>query len=97
MVKNVKRYRKDLERDGSPLAERDELGRYTHLGKFEGPNHKLLPSTLFTLAGLPNIFLTRNPKKHKERHRKCIGFMRIKLLKMLISFICILLILLSKI
>ena len=33
MVKNVKRYRKDLERDGSPLAERDELGRYIHLGE----------------------------------------------------------------
>lgn len=32
MVKNIKRYRKDLERDGSPLAERDELGRYVHLG-----------------------------------------------------------------
>ncbi len=32
MVKNIKRYRKDLERDGSPLAERDEFGRYVHLG-----------------------------------------------------------------
>lgn len=32
MVKNIKRYRKDLERDGSPLAERDESGRYIHLG-----------------------------------------------------------------
>ena len=32
MVKNIKRYRKDLERDGSPLAERDEHGRYVHLG-----------------------------------------------------------------
>ena len=36
MVKNVKRYRKDLERDGSPLAERDELGRYIHLGERGG-------------------------------------------------------------
>ena len=33
MVKNIKRYRKDLERDGSPLAERDEQGRYVHLGQ----------------------------------------------------------------
>ncbi len=32
LVKNIKRYRKDLERDGSSLAERDELGRYVHLG-----------------------------------------------------------------
>ena len=31
MVKNIKRYRKDLERDGSPLAERNEAGRYVHL------------------------------------------------------------------
>jgi tubulin polyglutamylase TTLL1 len=28
MVKNIKRYRKDLERENSPLAEKDELGRY---------------------------------------------------------------------
>ena len=33
MVKNIKRYRRDLERDGSPLAERDETGRYIHLGQ----------------------------------------------------------------
>ena len=32
MVKNIKRYRKDLEKDGSPMAERDEHGRYIHLG-----------------------------------------------------------------
>ena len=32
MVKNIKRYRKDLEKDGSHLAERDEYGRHTHLG-----------------------------------------------------------------
>ena len=32
MVKNIKRYRKDLERDGSPLATRDEHGRYVYLG-----------------------------------------------------------------
>ena len=31
MFKNIKRYRKDLERDGSPLAERNEFGRYIHL------------------------------------------------------------------
>ena len=34
MVKNIKRYRKDLERDGSPLAERDEYGQFIHLGKY---------------------------------------------------------------
>ena len=31
MVKNIKRYRRDLEREGNPLAEKDELGRYIHL------------------------------------------------------------------
>ena len=33
MVKNIKRYRRDLERDGSPLSERDEHGKYVYLGK----------------------------------------------------------------
>ena len=31
MVRNIKRYRRDLEREASPLAERDENGRYVHL------------------------------------------------------------------
>lgn len=31
MVRNYKRYRRDLEKEGSPLAERDGLGRYIHL------------------------------------------------------------------
>ena len=35
-MKNIKRYRRDLERDGSPLAERDETGRYIHLGQEGG-------------------------------------------------------------
>lgn len=34
LVKNIKRYRKDLERDGSTLAERDDAGRYIHLGGY---------------------------------------------------------------
>jgi len=33
MVKNIKRYRKDLEKEGNHLAEKDEIGRYIHLGK----------------------------------------------------------------
>ena len=32
MVKNIKRYRRELERDGNPIAEKDETGRYIHLG-----------------------------------------------------------------
>ncbi|XP_063712833.1 polyglutamylase complex subunit TTLL1-like isoform X1 [Symsagittifera roscoffensis] len=31
VVKNIKRYRKDLEKEGSPLAEKDEHGHYIHL------------------------------------------------------------------
>ncbi|UYV75251.1 hypothetical protein LAZ67_12003102 [Cordylochernes scorpioides] len=31
MVRNIKRYRKDLEREGSPLAEKDENGKYVLL------------------------------------------------------------------
>ena len=32
MVKNIKRYRRDLEKEGNPLAEKDEHGRFIHLG-----------------------------------------------------------------
>ncbi|XP_061920800.1 probable tubulin polyglutamylase TTLL1 isoform X2 [Entelurus aequoreus] len=31
MIKNIKRYRKELEKEGSPLAEKDENGKYIHL------------------------------------------------------------------
>ncbi|ELT87418.1 hypothetical protein CAPTEDRAFT_168095 [Capitella teleta] len=31
MVKNIKRYRKDLDKEGNPLAEKDETGHYIHL------------------------------------------------------------------
>jgi tubulin polyglutamylase TTLL1 len=31
MVKNIKRYRKDLEKDKDPFAEKDEQGRYIHM------------------------------------------------------------------
>jgi len=34
MVKNIKRYRKDLEKEGSPLAEKDETGRFIHFGQY---------------------------------------------------------------
>ena len=41
MVKNIKRYRKDLEKDGSPFAERDEHGKYIHLGDIYDYDHLL--------------------------------------------------------
>ena len=31
MVKNIKSYRKELEKEGGPLAEKDENGKYLHL------------------------------------------------------------------
>ncbi len=31
MVKNIKRYRKELAKEGNPLADRDENGVYKHL------------------------------------------------------------------
>lgn len=31
MIKNIKRYRKDMEKEGSPLAEKDENGKYLYL------------------------------------------------------------------
>jgi tubulin polyglutamylase TTLL1 len=32
MVKNIKRYRRELEKEGSPLAEKDSYGNYVYLG-----------------------------------------------------------------
>ena len=40
MVRNIKRYRKDLEKYGNPLAERDAMGRFVHLGKGPSNNHR---------------------------------------------------------
>ena len=54
MVKNIKRYRRDLERDGSPLAERDETGRYIHLGQEGG---KGLVSTVISVTMLEILAL----------------------------------------
>ncbi|TRY84043.1 hypothetical protein DNTS_021074 [Danionella cerebrum] len=34
MIKNIKRYRRELEREASPLAERDESGRFIHLADY---------------------------------------------------------------
>ncbi|KAK7886116.1 hypothetical protein WMY93_025737 [Mugilogobius chulae] len=31
MIKNIKRYRKDLEKEGNPLAEKDDNGKYIYL------------------------------------------------------------------
>ncbi|XP_063843784.1 polyglutamylase complex subunit TTLL1-like isoform X2 [Scylla paramamosain] len=55
LVKNIKRYRRELEREGSPLAARDATGRYIHLD--------FLPTT-FMLPADYNLFVEefrRNP------------------------------------
>ena len=31
MVKNIKRFRKEMEKEGSPLAEKDETGNFVYL------------------------------------------------------------------
>lgn len=33
MVKNIKRYRRELEKDGNQLSEKDDMGTYKYLGK----------------------------------------------------------------
>lgn len=35
MVKNIKRYRRELEKEGNLLAEKDDLGCYKYLGMYE--------------------------------------------------------------
>jgi tubulin polyglutamylase TTLL1 len=47
MVKNIKRYRRELEKDGNMLAEKDDFGSYKYLGKlFFFSNFKTLSSNL---------------------------------------------------
>ena len=43
MVKNLKRYRRDLEREGNPLAEKNEQARYLYLD--------FIPTTFILPAG----------------------------------------------
>eukprot|EP00048_Salpingoeca_helianthica_P017780 m.238968 g.238968 ORF g.238968 m.238968 type:complete len:400 (-) comp22180_c0_seq1:72-1271(-) len=55
MVKNIKRYRKDLEKEGHPLAERNEQNRFVYLD--------IVPDT-FQLPGDFSVFMEefkRNP------------------------------------
>lgn len=40
MVKNIKRYRKELEKEFNPLAAKDENGSFIHLGELSlGKTH----------------------------------------------------------
>ena len=62
MVKNMKRYRRDLEREGSPLAEKNEFGRYLYLD--------FIPTTFILPAGKDNLdtYLRQINDKLKERY-----------------------------
>ena len=55
MVKNIKRYRKELEKENNPLSNKDEFGNYIHLD--------FIPQT-FILPGEYSLFVEefhRNP------------------------------------
>lgn len=55
MVKNIKRYRKELEKDGNPLSTKDNFGNFIHLD--------FIPQT-FILPGEYSLFVEefhRNP------------------------------------
>lgn len=43
LVKNIKRYRKDVEKEGGPLGEKNEFGKYVHLD--------FIPTTFVLPAG----------------------------------------------
>lgn len=68
MVKNIKRYRRDLEREGSPLAEKDDRGRYI---KF-----KYCVTLARILHVLCRVELMINYKCWKT-NSKCIQYMQI--------------------
>ena len=55
MVKNMKRYRRDLEREGNPLAEKNEQGRYLYLD--------FIPTTFILPAGKALGLLCRTLRK----------------------------------
>lgn len=52
MIKNIKRYRKELEKESSPLAEKDENGKYVYLG------------TLNSLSVYNSVFVKVDPLLH---------------------------------
>lgn len=55
MVKNIKRYRKELEKESDPMAQRDEQGNFIHLD--------MIPTT-YNLPGDYSLFVEefkRNP------------------------------------
>lgn len=59
LVKNIKRYRRDLEREGNPLAERAESpGKYLYLD--------FIPVTFVLPAGEPCFFFFKSCQKFSK-------------------------------
>jgi tubulin polyglutamylase TTLL1 len=59
MVKNIKRYRRELEKDGNMLAEKDEMGTYKYLGKiFSFKTSKIIVHFFFVFKFIDFIPVT---------------------------------------
>ena len=61
MVKNIKRYRKELDKENSPLTEKDEFGRFIHLGRSEVQNSRFPCKQQLYHAVLKKIFVRCAP------------------------------------
>jgi len=63
MCKNIKRYRKDMEKENNPIAEKDEQGNYIYMDII--PNTYILPGdyTIFVeeFRRNPNIMWIMKP------------------------------------
>ena len=67
MVKNLKRYRRDLEREGNPLAEKNEQARYLYLD--------FIPTTFILPAGNTNtLFINKRIALNKMFQRNTSKF-----------------------
>jgi tubulin polyglutamylase TTLL1 len=68
MVKNIKRYRKDMEKENNPIAEKDEQGNYVYMDIV--PNTYILPGdyTIFVeeFRRNPNIMWIMKPSSKAQ-------------------------------
>ena len=65
MVKNLKRYRRDLEREGNPLAEKNEQGRYLYLDFI--PTTFILPAGTYIYPEIIEVWTIEIQENHKVR------------------------------
>lgn len=57
MIKNIKRFRREMEKEGNPLAEKDEKGDFIHMD--------IVPTT-YVLPGDYTIFVEEFRRKPEE-------------------------------